>query len=108
MKPFCRVMAVVVLLGLLFAGQSQAQPYEVVFVNATGDVISEFYASSAASEYWEDDLLHGQTLAPGEEFVVTFMDPDPVYDVRLELPRRQWIEYSDINIRDNRRVILHP
>ncbi len=107
MKALCRILAVLVLL-VFIPGQSQAQPYEVIFVNQTGGAVLEFYASSVDTEYWEDDLLDGRTLEPGDEFLVTFVDPDPVYDLRLVFPREEWREYNSINIRDNRRIILHP
>ena len=106
MKAVYRLFAVTALF-IILSGVGWAQPYDVTFVNQSGGEIFEFYASSVDSEYWEDDLLEGRTLGQGEEFVVTFMDPDPVYDIRLVFPRDEWKEYSGINIRDNRRVILH-
>ncbi|RUM98926.1 hypothetical protein EET67_04585 [Pseudaminobacter arsenicus] len=70
------------------ASVSVAKADNLVFTlkNGTNSVLTEFYASPANVEQWEEDILGRDVLNPGETAQVTIADGRRVckYDLRFE------------------------
>ena len=68
----------------LLATATQAQTEEVSFklVNRTSRDLEEFYASPPEAEDWEEDILGGEVLGPGESITIVIDDgrEDCLYD----------------------------
>ncbi|MEB3277555.1 MAG: hypothetical protein VKK42_01350 [Lyngbya sp.] len=60
----------------LFATQAEAETESVSFtlVNRTSRNLEEFYASPPEAEDWEEDVLGGEVLAPGESITIVIDD----------------------------------
>lgn len=62
------------LLGLAFAGSAAAEDLDFELGNATSGVITEFYASPADVDEWEEDILGADVLGAGESVSITIAD----------------------------------
>jgi hypothetical protein len=64
----------IALLGLAFAGSVAAEDLDFELTNATSGVITEFYASPADVDEWEEDILGADVLGAGESVSITIAD----------------------------------
>ena len=58
----------------LLASSAQAADRKVTIKNATGITMNEFYASTANTDDWEENIFGKDELAPGEEIEVDIDD----------------------------------
>lgn len=64
----------IALLGFGFAGSAAAEDLDFELSNATSGVITEFYASPADVDEWEEDILGADVLGAGESVSITIAD----------------------------------
>lgn len=85
-QSYWRPIAGLVAVLSLSAGvpMAQAEPVSFTLVNTTSRALEEFYASPPSTESWEEDILGGGILLPGEAVTVTIDDgrEDCLYDFK--------------------------
>jgi hypothetical protein len=86
-----RVAAAIALSTIsLFASapaQAEAEAVSFTLINGTSRALEAFYASPPSTDSWEEDILGGYPLSPGEEIEVTIDDgrDDCLYDFKGDL-----------------------
>ncbi len=76
--------AVLALLALFLTAPAVAEDLEFILVNESGSDLVGFNVSAASSDAWEENLLEGGYLPPGNEIAVLIADglTTCVYDIR--------------------------
>lgn len=91
-----------VLLMLLLAPLSWAEPVTFVLTNGTDEVIMEFYAAPPDVEDWEEDILGEDVLEPGDSVEITISDgrEDCDYDFLAVFEDESELEHEAVSVCD--------
>ena len=94
------------------AAASPAAPTEAaksfLLVNSTGVDIHALYVTPSTSKDWESDILGRDTLPDGERTEIKFErgEKAPLWDMRVEDAQGNFIEWTDLNLLELKRVTL--
>ncbi len=104
-----KFLAPLVMAGLwLLLPAAPAAAQTVTVENNTGAKLTELYISNADTNSWEDNVLNGKVLAPGDSFKVTFNGKYVMYDLKAVFDNGQEQPYYGINVRKYAYVRLNP
>ncbi len=74
-----------VVLGLMFgAFATVSANADILIQNLTSSEISGIYISDASSDDWEENLIEGYVLPPGNEITITVNGQYDKFDMRVE------------------------
>lgn len=97
--------------AILFTGAALAESESVTFElkNATSQAIVELYASPANKDDWEDEILGGSTLNPGDTGNLTIDDGARTckYDLKAVFKDGEELEKSNLNFCELEKLHLH-
>jgi hypothetical protein len=82
------------------AAQSQSQSTAFTLVNRTSSPLIRFYASPSGTRSWEEDIMDGKILRPGQSVRVTINDGRQacIYDIRGDFADGDKVEDYKVNI----------
>ena len=85
---------------LAFVGDATAQDRRVVIINATNNVVNNFYASNINRKTWEEDILGQGVLQPGQRVTVNIDDGSGacLFDFRAVLATGRRVESHRVNV----------
>ena len=98
MKKYFALLPLIVLMGLIFFAQP-ASAQTVTVENNTGAGLTKLFISNAETNSWDDSVLAGKVLAPGESFEVTFNGKFAIYDLLAVFDNGREQPYYGINVR---------
>ena len=99
------------LLALLFSlswASGPALAQQVTVENNTSEKLMELYISNADTSSWEDNVLKGKTLAPGDSFQLTFDGRFMMYDLKAVYDSGREQPYYGVNVRKFNYIRLNP
>lgn len=105
-KQLLTTILAAVLALAVFPAAASAQT--VTVENNTGAKLTELYISNADTNSWDDNVLAGKTLAPGDSHKVTFNGRYMMYDLKAVFDNGQEQPYYGINVRKYTYVRLNP
>ncbi len=93
---------------LALASVAWAGTQDFTLVNETGVVINAVYCSPSSENNWQEDVLGVDTLASGESVTIKFSGFEQCkWDLRIEDTDGNALEWTDLNLCDVSRVVLH-
>lgn len=103
------IVVAAALLVLALAAPAVAEDLEFVLVNDTSSDLVGFYVSPAHSGHWEENLLEGAYLPPGNEISVLIGDglSTCVYDIRGSFADGQSVEDYGLDLCDLGEYTFH-
>lgn len=107
MKKILFITLAALILALALKPAS-ASAQNVTVENNTGAKLTELYISNADTNSWDDNVLAGKVLAPGDSFQLTFNGRYMVYDLKAVFDNGQERPYYGINVRNYSFVRLNP
>ncbi len=72
-KPLA-VITALLLTSLVTAQSNDGKDRRIILTNDTSVTLVEFYASNIDSDNWEEDILSGNLLRPGNEYEINIDD----------------------------------
>jgi hypothetical protein len=93
-------MAVPMAMAASLAAQAQRSTPVFTLINRTSSPLVRFYASPSGSKTWEEDIMDGRTLRPGQSVKVTIDDGRRtcIYDIRGDFADGDKVEDYKVNI----------
>jgi hypothetical protein len=87
-------------LGLAYLGPAQAADRHVKIINETSHNMIRFYASNTTRRNWEENILHGGVLRPGQSVNVNIDDGTGrcMFDLRAEFSGHKYAERRNFNV----------
>jgi hypothetical protein len=87
-------------LGLAYLGPAQAADRHVRIINETSRNMIRFYASNTTRTRWEENILHGSVLRPGQSVNVNIDDGTGrcMFDMRAEFSGGKYAERRNFNV----------
>ncbi len=92
---------------ILLAVSGQALAQQVTIENNTASQLSELYVSNADTNSWEENVLNGKLLNPGDKFDYTFNGKYTMYDLKAVYDNGREQPYYGINVRQFRYIRLN-
>jgi hypothetical protein len=82
------------------SAQSQSQSVVFTLLNRTSSPLIRFYASPSGTRSWEEDIMEGSVLRPGQSVRVTIADGRRacLYDIRGDFADGDKVEDYKVNI----------
>jgi len=102
MSPFIRrsVVALAALTATFALNTALAADRVVTIVNKTSVTMTKFYASSVGTKNWEENILDGDTLKPGESIDIDIDDGTKAcrYDFKAFFKDGESVEQGNVNV----------
>jgi hypothetical protein len=95
------------LLSLTFMA-APALAQQVTIENNTSANLSELYVSNVDTNSWEDNVLGGRVLKPGDKFEHNFNGKYTMYDLKAVFDNGREQPYYGINVKQFRYIRLNP
>lgn len=92
------LVALVAVIAFLALKPALALAQTVTVENNTGARMTELYISNADTNSWDDNVLAGKVLAPGDTFQLTFNGRYMMYDLKAVFDNGQQQPYYGINV----------
>jgi hypothetical protein len=81
------------------SAQSQSQNIVFTLINRTSSPLIRFYASPSGTRSWEEDIMEGSVLRPGQSIRVTIDGRRAcIYDIRGDFADGDKVEDYKVNI----------
>jgi len=82
------------------AQSADGKDRHVQIINGTSQYMTKFYASNVGTDDWQENILHGRTLAPGRSVNVNIDDSTGYchYDLRAMFANGAYAERRNVDV----------